>query len=358
MTPPRPSSGTPAGTPRAPRRGRLRRTLLAALVAASVAVPVAGAAGATEVPAPAPAVLAPLDSPTAGELAGRYAARRADIRAAARAADDTGAHRRAASLRRLADPARQFLSFDGREGGRTVEVFGDLARAGRTAVLVPGADTSVDSYDRLRDGARALLDELGEGAAVVAWVGYRTPATVSTDAVTPDRADTGAAELIDFTAELARIRPSAKVSLLCHSYGSVVCARAAYGLRADNLVVYGSPGTGVAHADALGTRATVWAGRGSADWIGGVPHVSLELPLLTIGFGEDPMNPAYGARHFDAGDSDHSGYLKPGSRSLRNLAHIVAGTTGTTGTGADRPGSGAGPVRAAAHEDVRTPGHA
>jgi hypothetical protein len=286
---------------------------------------VAGAAGATEVPAPAPAVLAPLHSATSDELAVRYAARRSDIRAAALAAEAHGAHKRAAALRELAAPTRQFLSFDGRDGGRTVEIFGDLARADRVAVLVPGADTSVDHYGRLRNSAEALLHELGEGGAVVAWVGYRTPATISTDAVTPDRADTGAAELTAFTAELAAARPSARVSLLCHSYGTVVCARAARGLAADNLVLFGSPGTGVPTAAALGTRATVWAGRGSADWIADVPHVSLELPLMTVGFGEDPMNPAYGARPFDAGDSDHSSYLKPDSLSLRNLARIVEG---------------------------------
>ncbi|MEU8887707.1 alpha/beta hydrolase [Streptomyces sp. NPDC048442] len=322
---PRPSSRTRARAPRASRRGRLRRTLLAAFAAGSVAVPVAGAAGASEAPAPAPAVLALPDSATSGELAVRYAAGRGDIRAAARAAEAHGAHKRAAALRELAAPERQFLSFDGRDGGRTVEIFGDLAQARRVAVLVPGADTSVDRYDRLRNSAEALLGELGEGSAVAAWVGYRTPATISTDAVTPDRADTGAAELVAFSARLAKIRPAAHTTYLCHSYGSVVCARAARALTADNLVLYGSPGTGVPNAGALGTRATVWAGRGSADWIADVPHVSLELPLFTVGFGEDPTNPSYGARQFDAGDSDHSGYLKPGSVSLRSLARIVDG---------------------------------
>ncbi|MFD3513739.1 alpha/beta hydrolase [Streptomyces sp. NPDC058657] len=328
---PRPGTPARARAPRTSRRGRLRRTLLAALVAGSVAVPVVGAAGATEVPAPDPRVLAPLHRATPDELAGRYAARRADIHAAARTAEAHGAHKRAAALRRLGTYERTFLSFDGRDGGRTAEVFGDLARAERVAVLVPGADTSVDHYDRLRRSAQALLDELGERGAVVAWAGYRTPATVSTDAVTPDRADTAAEELSTFGAQLAGIRPSARATYLCHSYGSVVCARAARALPADHLVLYGSPGTGVPSAAALGTRATVWAGRGSADWIADVPHVSLELPLLTIGFGEDPMNPAYGARRFDAGDSDHSGYLKPGSVSLRNIARIVDGSAATGG---------------------------
>ncbi|MCX5203324.1 alpha/beta hydrolase family protein [Streptomyces sp. NBC_00237] len=308
-------------------RDRLRRGLLAALVAASVALPVSGAAGATEIPAPAPARLGPLSAATSADLAQRYAARRDGIRAAADAAEAHGSLKRAAALRQLADPARQFYSFDGRDGGRSVEVFGDLARADRIAVLVPGADTSVDHYDRLRNSAEALLREAGPRTAVVAWVGYRTPATVSTDALTAGLAHGAARELAAFSAELTALRPGVPASYLCHSYGAVVCTWAAPDLGATNLVLFGSPGvgTGAERASDLGGRATVWAGRGSADWIGGVPHVSLDLGVATVGFGADPAAPEFGAHPFDAGDSDHSGYLSPGSASLAHLADIVTG---------------------------------
>ena len=40
------------------------------------------------------------------------------------------------------------------------------------------------------------------------------------------------------------------------------------------------------------------------------------------------MNPAFGARIFDAGDGGHSGYFRPGSISLRNLAYIALGDPG------------------------------
>ncbi|GHA01873.1 hypothetical protein GCM10010329_24550 [Streptomyces spiroverticillatus] len=302
--------------------------MLAGVVVGSVVLPVSGAAGATGIPAPAPASLAPLRAATAGDLAERYAARRAGIRDAAAAADAHGSRKRAAALRQLALPSRQFLAFDGRDGGRTVEVFGDLARADRIAVLVPGADTSVDHYDRLRDGAEALLRAAGPHTAVVAWVGYRTPATVSTDALTAGRAYEAARELSLFAGELTALRSGVPVSYLCHSYGAVVCAAAAPGVEAANLVLFGSPGIGTdaERVDALGTRATVWAGRGSADWIGGVPHTALDLGVTTVGFGADPVSPAFGARRFDAGDSDHSGYLLPGSASLAHLADIVTGS--------------------------------
>ncbi|MFF3755024.1 alpha/beta hydrolase [Streptomyces sp. NPDC002018] len=303
--------------------------MLAALVVASVAVPVSGAARPTAVPAPAPARLAPLTaaSPAAlgAALDARYAANRAGVVAAGRTAAAHGDRRRAAALRAMADPARRFLSFDGRDGGRTAEVFGDLAHAGRIAVLVPGSDTGLDRYGRFRAGAEALRRELGAGAAVIAWLGYRTPGTVSPEALTPGRAQDAAPRLRSFLGELGAIRPTARTTLLCHSYGSVVCALAAPDVRAAAIVLYGSPGAGVDDAAAMRTTATVWAGRGAGDWIAEVPHGRLRLPFTTLGFGPDPVSKEFGAQVFDAGAGGHSDYLKPGSVSLRNLARIVSG---------------------------------
>lgn len=308
-----------------PRGHRLLRTLLASLVAASVAVPLAGAARPSAVPAPAPEALAPLRGATPGALAARYAVNRDGIRAAERMAAGHGDRTRAAALRVMAAPGRHFLAFDGRDGGRTAEVFGDLARAGRIAVLVPGSDTNLDTYERFRAGAAALRQELGGRSAVVAWMGYRTPGTLSTEVLTPGLADEAAPQLRTFVRELAQIRPGAQVSLLCHSYGSVVCGRAAPGLAVATLVLYGSPGVGAGSVAALRTRATVWAGRGDDDWIAGVPHGRIHLPFVTLGLGEDPLSPAFGARIFAAGTGGHSDYLRPGYLSLENLARIVAG---------------------------------
>lgn len=311
----------------APRPGpsRLRRALLAVLISASVAVPVSGAARQADVPAPAPTVRGLPRAATGPVLAERYAATRADMQAAARTADDHGDRQRAKALRALAAPNRRFLSFDGRDGGRTVEVVGDLARAERLAVLVPGSGTSVDNYWRLRSGAVALQRRLGDRAAVLAWLGYRTPATVSLAATTPKRAEDAVPGLRSFMHELARLKPASRTSLVCHSYGTVICARAASELKVADIVLYGSPGTGYDNVAALHTKATVWAGRSSGDWIANVPHAQLELPFVTLGFGTDPVSPEFGARVFPAGDGGHSDYLKRGSLSLRNIARIVAG---------------------------------
>lgn len=312
--------------PDRPRRPRLRRTLLAALVTFAVAVPVSGAARPAAVPAPAPTALGPLRDASAAALEERYGVSRADIRAAGRAAKAHGDLKRADSLRAMAAPGRQFLSFDGRDGGRSVEVVGELSSARRIAVLVPGAGVGLDAYGRLRRDARALHRELGEGAAVVAWLGYRSPATVSPAALTTGRADRAAPALRALVDGLHAVRPAARISLLCHSYGSVICARAASGIPADALVLYGSPGVGFEDARSLRTGARVWAGRSGGDWIARVPHARVRVPFVaTVGFGTDPVAERFGAEVFDAGDGGHSDYLRPGSRSLTNLARIAAG---------------------------------
>lgn len=317
----------PAGTAFATGRvgsggGRLRRGLLAALVAAAVVVPVCAAAS-PNVPAPAPATFSEDATPRS-----RYAANSANLAEAARTAENADRPGRAAGLRAMsAAGSAQFLTFDGRGRGRAVEVFGDVESADRVAVLVPGSDTTLDTYERFRAGAVSLQQHLRAEhprSAVVAWLGYDTPGTVSTTVLSAGRADEAAAELAPFLDRLRAISgPGARISLLCHSYGSVVCARTATGSAVGDVVLFGSPGTGAGSARELPTTARVWAGRGSEDWIGGVPHVRLG----GIGFGADPVDPAFGARAFDAGAVGHSDYLKPGTASLAGLAAIVLGTT-------------------------------
>ncbi|MCJ1678385.1 alpha/beta hydrolase family protein [Streptomyces sp. APSN-46.1] len=316
-------------------RARLRRTLLAGLVAAAVVFPVSAASSSPNTPSPEPVSFGAHTPPQA-----RYAENLANLGEAARMAQDAGRTRRAAKLRAMAagtpgapesgGPTPRFLAIDGRGKGRAIEVFGDLDTADRVTVLVPGSDTTLDTYQRFRAGAVALQQRLqAEHArsAVVAWLGYDTPGTVSTTVLTTGRADGAASELSPFLAWLGKVTPpEAHLSLLCHSYGSVVCARTGTGPKVTDVVLFGSPGTGAADARALRTGARVWAGRGSADWIGRVPHVR----VAGIGFGTDPVDPAFGARKFAAGSAGHSDYLKPGTASLDSLARIVLGTAAAT----------------------------
>ncbi|MGF0171234.1 alpha/beta hydrolase [Streptomyces sp. Marseille-Q5077] len=339
-----------SGTKKARRTHRLRRALLATVITGAVVVPLSGAAR-PEIPAPKPAVLAPVTAATLDEA---YAANRANAAEASRMAAANGHRERAAADRAMADPSRHFLTFDGRGPGLATEVFGDLAHADRIAVLVPGSDTSIDTYDRFRNTARALHERLtreapqGTRTAVVAWLGYETPGTISATVATAGRAEEAAPKLREFVRQLRAIpdrtssagrtssmsgasKGSAEegphVSLLCHSYGSVVCGRAASDLDVDDIALIGSPGTGVDTAGALHTAARVWAARGGDDWVAEVPHVRFDLLGTTVGFGTDPMSPSFGARVFAAGDGGHSDYFRPGTTSLTNLTRIVLGET-------------------------------
>ncbi|OPG04001.1 hypothetical protein B1R27_26720 [Streptomyces sp. GKU 895] len=311
-----------------PRRTHTwRRGILATLIAAAVVLPLSAAAR-PEIPAPVPATLPPL---TASTLDTAYAANRANAAEASRMAAAHGDTHRAAADRSLAAPTRHLLRFDGRGEGQVTEVFGDLPHADHIAVLVPGSDTSLDTYDRFRAEATALQHELNRTdprTAVIAWLGYQTPDTISTTVTTTGRADQAAPRLRQFIRRLRGIvGPHSTVSLLCHSYGSVVCARAATDLDATDLVLLGSPGTGAGTAAALHTRARVWAARGTDDWVADVPHIKTDLFGTTVGFGTDPMSPSFGANRFEAGDGGHSDYFDPGSASLTNLARIVLGET-------------------------------
>ena len=179
-------------------------------------------------------------------------------------------------LRTLAGRTRHFLSFDGRDGGRTTEVFGDLSRAERIAVLVPGSDTGLDKYAAERRST-ATAEELGGSssggaAAVVAWLGYRTPGTVSPKALTPGLADDTAPGLRRFIRELAATKPTARISLLCHSYGSVVCGRAASGLDVATSSCTAAPAPVSATPPPCIPRPPSGPAGADGDWIADVPH--------------------------------------------------------------------------------------
>lgn len=256
-------------------------------------------------------------------------------------------HSAGAPFSRWAAQGRQFLAFDPRGNGRIVEVFGDLATADRIAVVVPGVSSTADNYNTglgdVRDRAlavqaRALYDSArsaapGEQTAVVAWLGYDTPQGVGRSAAREELARAGAASLVRFTNDLATMRPDAGVTMIGHSYGSVVVGLAAADLPSQvrGLVVVGSPGMGVSRAADLRTTAHVWAGQAAQDWIDWVPAVR----VWGAGHGTMPSTPGFGSSVFGTkGVIDHDHYLAPGTQSLGNIVAIVLGRASSV-TGSD-----------------------
>ena len=244
---------------------------------------------------------------------------------------------------------RQFLAFDPRGSGRVVEVFGDLGAADRIAVLVPGVATRADNFTSglgdVRDRApavqaRALYDAAhaqapGQRLAVVAWLGYDAPQGVGRDAAREELARAGATSLERFAEDLVTLRPRATVTVIGHSYGSVVVGLSAAALPAQvrDLVVVGSPGMGVSQAADLHTSARVWAGQSGLDWIDWVPSVR----VWGAGHGTMPTAPGFGDRVFGTGGvTDHDHYFAAGTQSQANIVEILLGR-GTAVTGPSLP---------------------
>ncbi|MER7723559.1 alpha/beta hydrolase [Streptomyces sp. NPDC096323] len=244
------------------------------------------------------------------------------------------AQHRVERFRSMLAEGRHFLAFDPSGRGHAAEVFGDLERAERVSVVVPGVDTNLLTLERTGDKTNAApvgmakslyaaehSEHPGVRTAVIAWADYTAPAGIGMDAALGNLAERGAVRL---DALVGALPGTAPVSLFCHSYGSVLCGVAADELprRVTDIAVAGSPGMRADNAGQLHTRANVWAMRDHDDWIADVPN----LEFGGLGHGADPVDPDFGARIASAGDAvGHSGYFEPGTESLGNFAAIGAG---------------------------------
>ncbi|GLZ77435.1 hypothetical protein Afil01_22420 [Actinorhabdospora filicis] len=238
------------------------------------------------------------------------------------------------ALRYRANGGEGLLALDERQDGRIVRVVGDLATAERIAVIVPGmSNTLANFYDGqggvLRRSPLWQAEQLkaaanDPGLAVVAWLGYDSPENglgiMST--VRSGRAETGGEALARFTKGLHAVRPEATISVLGHSYGTIVIAYAApdFGPEVTDLIVVGSPGMDVGSAAELDTTARLWAGRAGDDPIANIPDVR----ILGFGHGVDPTDAGFGALPLDtSGIHGHDHYFE--GASLRGMAAIAAG---------------------------------
>ena len=272
---------------------------------------------------------------------------------------------------------RRFLRIDARGHGAVVEVFGDLLRAGHVAVIVPGMTNSLHDYDgnaRVKgQDLAAAMHARNPDVAVVSWLGYRTPdlsVRGLLEGAASGRARTGADALVSDLELIRRMAPRSHITILGHSYGSVVVGETlksrtldsrVAALQIGDIAVVGSPGMNVSTRAQLGHREIdVWAAKVhgidpghlsvtlKTRWRAFVPRrVPLPLPLpftgapfsVSVDFGpprprdivpyapvhgRDPATSAFGARPFSAaGATDHGSYFAPGTVSLANLARIA-----------------------------------
>ncbi|MFC7550454.1 alpha/beta hydrolase [Plantactinospora sp. GCM10030261] len=256
----------------------------------------------------------------------------------------TAAYQRSAEAMRAAGSpyadwtaaGRRFLAFDRTGDGTAVEVVGDLDRAERVVVLVPGVATSLPDFDRGLGGvarrapaaqARTVYAALRAAepdtpVAVVAWLGYDPPDGLGLAAARGDRARSGGRSLAAFLSELAGQRPAATVTAIGHSYGALVLGYAAARLprQVTDLVAVGGVGMGVDRAADLATSARMWAAEAPDDWIRRIP----QHRLGGLGHGVRPATARFGARALSTdGVSGHDGYLEAGTGTVRGIVSIA-----------------------------------
>ncbi|MBP2369677.1 alpha/beta hydrolase [Pseudonocardia parietis] len=288
--------------------------------------------------------------------------------------DAAGAARAGASLAGLDAVHRRLDAGDaflldlapGAGAGRVVLAVGDPERAAHVVTHVPGTGagwSSVPEDLRRVEATRAAAVAAAPGAdvAAVLWVGYDAPTGLGA-AADDGPARRAGEDLRGFQEGLraghrgglrAEDDSPAHLTVVGHSYGSVVTGRAAGpGVAADDVVFVGSPGVGVRDAGELGVPAErVWATTAQHDPISRVPGnelfgTSRGLGETGLAHGANPAAPGFGARVFDSAPGSavplpddpatptdesafaaaHSAYWDPGSPGLAMLGRIVAGT--------------------------------
>jgi len=245
--------------------------------------------------------------------------------------------------------------------GRAAIAIGDPDTAAHTAVLVPGTGNSVASgWLERGDDAPLLYSETvaatgqpevaaGGAVSVLAWMGYDAPDAI-VDPRVAQRAlarDGGALLAADVNALQVTHQGPSHVTVIGHSYGATAVADAAagYGMRTDDVILVGSPGTDLARTAAdfhLPDGGHVYVGSAATDPVtnlAGVPGhlLGAGIPIEGVGLGADPAADGFGSTRFKAEFNgwsplpwtDHDRYFESGSESLYSIAGITSGNGAT-----------------------------
>lgn len=247
-------------------------------------------------------------------------------------------------------PDGYLLGLDTGGAGRAIVAYGDPDTADNVVTSIPGLggrlDHVADELDRighLSDAARRAAP--AESTSVVAWLGYDAPMTlVGASSAGPAAHATAALHRFQAGLRATHTGPASHNTVVGLSYGTTVVGLTghAYGLDADDVVLLGSPGTGVTHASDLGLApGHVWASTAPHDVINaaadplqpGVPtvlHPLLGIRTDRLWFGPSPAGAGFGAQVFDGAPGSgldpvaaHVGYFDPANPALATVADIT-----------------------------------
>ncbi|MYS79731.1 alpha/beta hydrolase [Embleya scabrispora] len=232
------------------------------------------------------------------------------------------------------------MGFSAKNDGRAIIAIGNPDKATHTAVYVPGTGAGLARIDADVSRMRSLwlatqqVKDPGEVSAIT-WVGYDAPDTL-THAMSTSYADRAAPAFVRFLRGVGvaqGIDSNSHVTVIGHSYGSVVLGQAAHlsgGLVAKDIIVAGSPGMHVTRAADLHVNPHhVWVAAAENDIVTGVGS-GAHAPAVDDGGRPRRVTPddsEFGANRFTTdGANGHSEYWSTRhSASLDNQAAIVSG---------------------------------
>jgi len=234
---------------------------------------------------------------------------------------------------------------------------GDLDTAENVTWAVPGMGSSAATMAAWAQAAQNVYNQQGKvgGAArraVIAWVGYHAPPVPSVN--DPDlgvlretSAELGAGKLAASIRGLSAARSSdlPRLNVLAHSYGTTTASLGLTkkGVHVDTFTSIASAGIPQSVGVASGIRADhVYAGQAKNATVG-IPGQGDQYAYIGRDFSfpyrKNPVSESFGAERFGADGTpdlkpvkDHgvhtesgSGYLDPGTESLRNVALTTTG---------------------------------
>ncbi|GAA0961917.1 alpha/beta hydrolase [Actinocorallia libanotica] len=226
--------------------------------------------------------------------------------------------------------------------GRVIIAIGDPDKTRHTGIYVPGTTAQLDNIDGDLDRAVNLWTRgqkyAPDSVSTVMWLGYDAPDGIIADAPRNIYAESGAPKLRGFAEGLRAAREGkvAHLTVIGHSYGSVVVGEAARGggLPVDDIVVAGSPGMHVGQAEELGIgKEHVWAQAAEGDPVPAMGRLghgrsAREYPVPTLPL--VPSDGGFGGRVLATDTNGHSDYWNAGSQSLDNQVKVVTGTYGNS----------------------------
>ncbi|WP_328866113.1 alpha/beta hydrolase [Streptomyces sp. NBC_00304] len=280
--------------------------------------------------------------------------------------------------RRPGEPPMYLLGIGDEGNGRAIVSFGNPDAARNVATYVPGLNTSLDKEFASSDLKRARDTAIGaryydSSSAAIVWLGYDAPQSPdgidSLDVIGDKRAEVGGDSFNSFMAGVSATNENEDphMTAIGHSYGSRTVGAATQqgdGIPGvGDIVLVGSPGVGVNHAEDLGVgKEHVFVGAAENDIVTKLPSERQALAGAVgfaaagpagayilgdvadqeddaLWFGRDPASSAFGARRFQVDEGPklvgaegfsidaHSRYFDPDrdAVSANNIALVTAG---------------------------------